>query len=97
MSAQVGTQGGANFRPREVEPVSLGDWILTLVVLAIPIAGFVMMLVWGFSSGTNPSKQNFCRASLILYLIAIVIFVLFMMTFGFAAMSLLHAGGGSSL
>lgn len=75
----------------------MGDWILTLIILAIPIVGFVMLFVWGFSSDTHPSKQNFCRASLILYVIAIVIFVFFMMTFGFAAMSMMHGAGGASL
>ncbi|MGH8235037.1 MAG: hypothetical protein ACREPU_12725 [Rhodanobacteraceae bacterium] len=89
MNARVGTQ--------ETAPVSLGDWILTLIVLAIPIVGLVMLFVWGFGSGTHPSKQNFCRASLILYLIGIVIFVLFMMTFGFAAFSMMHGMGGASL
>ena len=38
---------------------------------------YVPATSWGFSSGTNPSKQNFCRATLIVYLVAFVCFFLF--------------------
>ena len=57
-------------------PISLGDWILTLIVLAIPCVGLIMLFVWGFSSGTNKSKQNYCRAVLIFALAGIVISLL---------------------
>lgn len=57
--------------------MSLGDWIITMIVLSIPIVGFIMLFVWGFSSSTNPNKANFCKAALIFYLIAIVLFFLF--------------------
>lgn len=89
MNARVGTQ--------EAAPVSLGDWIITLIVLAIPIVGIVMLFVWGFSSGTHPSKQNYCRAVLIFALIAFVLFFLFAIMGGFAAMFAMHNAGGASL
>ncbi|NLJ97379.1 MAG: hypothetical protein GX321_09530 [Clostridiales bacterium] len=57
-------------------PISLGDWILTLIVLAIPCVNIIMLFVWGFSSGTNKSKQNYCRAVLIFILAAIIISLL---------------------
>ena len=52
---------------RSAPVISLGEWIITFIVLAIPLVNIIMLFVWGFSSGTNPSKQNFCRAALILY------------------------------
>lgn len=67
--------------------ISLGEWIITLIVLAIPLVGLIMMLVWAFSSGTNPNKQNFCRASLLFAVIAIVLFMLFGGLAVFSAMS----------
>lgn len=55
----------------EVEDViSVGDWIFTLIVLAIPFVNIVMYLGWAFTSSTNKNKQNFCRASLIIGAIA---------------------------
>ncbi|HEX7326340.1 MAG TPA: hypothetical protein VF292_13465 [Rhodanobacteraceae bacterium] len=87
----------AQLADREVSPVSLGDWIITLIVLAIPIVGFVMLFVWGFADGTHPSKQNFCRAYLILMAIGVVLFVLFMATVGLGALTSLHSMGGATL
>ncbi len=87
----------AQLSARESSPVSLGDWIITLIVLMIPIVGIVMLFVWGFSSGTHPSKQNYCRAALIIALAAFVLFFMIAIMGGFAALSLLHNAGGASL
>ena len=58
-------------------PKSIGDWIITSIILAIPIVGFVMLFVWGFGSNTQPSKANWAKASLIMIGISIVIALLF--------------------
>src|SRR5690348_11008831 len=85
----------ARLSAREASPVSLGDWIITLIVLAIPIVGIVMLFVWGFSGSTHPSKQNYCRAALILIAAAFVLWLVFFFTIG---ASLLHAAmGGATL
>lgn len=76
----------AQLAERESAPVSLGDWILTLLILAIPLVNIIMLFVWGFADGTHPSKRNFCRAYLIWMLIGIVIFVLFLIMGGMAAL-----------
>ena len=62
---------------RTAPVMSLGDWIITFIILAIPLVNIIMLFVWGFSSSTNPSKQNFCRATLIIYLVCFVLFFLF--------------------
>ena len=58
-------------------PLTVGDWIITSIILAIPIVGFVMLFVWGFGSNTQPSKANWAKASLIMIGISIVIALLF--------------------
>ncbi|MGH8146024.1 MAG: hypothetical protein ACREPY_06785 [Rhodanobacteraceae bacterium] len=87
----------AQLAEHEGSPVSLGDWIITLIVLAIPIVGIVMMFVWAFSSGTHPSKQNYCRATLVLALIALVLVFLFAIMGGFAVLFAMQHAGGASL
>ena len=42
----------------QYNPMSIGDWIITNLIVAIPIVGFVMLFVWGFGSNTQPSKAN---------------------------------------
>jgi len=55
------------------EPLSVGDWFITILITSIPLVGLIMLLVWGFSSGTNINKANWAKATLIWYVIGIVI------------------------
>lgn len=48
------------------QPMKVTDWLLTFLLAAIPIVGIVMMFVWAFSKDTQPSKQSFSKAYLIL-------------------------------
>ena len=52
--------------------IGIGEWIVTLILTAIPIVGFIMLLVWAFGSNTPTSKANWAKASLIMMLIGIV-------------------------
>jgi hypothetical protein len=61
----------------EYKPLSVGDWLITLIVLAIPVVNIVMLFVWAFSDTTHPSKQTYAKASLILAGIAVAIGILF--------------------
>ena len=70
--------------------VSVGEWIITILLMAIPVVNLVMALVWAFGGGANPSKANFAKASLIWMVIGIVLTIMFYVLFGaamFAAMS----------
>lgn len=87
----------AQIAERESAPISLGDWMITMLILCIPLVGIIMLFVWGFADGTHPSKRNFCRAYLIWMLIGIVIFVLFLIMGGMAALMGARALGGASL
>lgn len=46
-------------------PVSVGNWMLTLLLTFIPLVNIVMMLIWAFSSSTPPSKANWAKAALL--------------------------------
>jgi hypothetical protein len=50
----------------EYRPLTIGDWIVTKLILAIPFVGLVMLCVWAFSSDTHPSKKSFCQSALII-------------------------------
>ena len=87
----------AQLAERESSPISLGDWMITMLILCIPLVGIIMLFVWGFADGTHPSKRDFCRAYLIWMLIGIVIFVLFLIMGGMAALMGARAMGGATL
>lgn len=67
--------------------ITLGEWMLTLLIAAIPIVGFVMLFVWGFGSGTNPSKANWAKAALLWMAILFAVYFLIFMVFGLALLS----------
>jgi len=56
-------------------PLSVGDWLITLIVLAVPILNIVLYLYWAFFSNGNKGRVNFCRASLILMLVGLFLVI----------------------
>lgn len=67
--------------------VTIGDWVLTYFITAIPIVGIIMLFVWGFSAETNLNKANWAKAMLIWMAIGIVLGILFFIAFGAAIMA----------
>jgi hypothetical protein len=63
---------------QQYTPMSVGEWVVTTIILAIPIVGFIMLFVWGFGSNTQPSKANWAKATLIMIGISIVLSFLFL-------------------
>ena len=68
------------------KPMSVGNWMLTQFIAALPIAGIIMIFIWAFGSGHHPSKSNWAKACLIWFaiglglgLIIIIISMSFMM------------------
>ncbi|MGY6587025.1 MAG: hypothetical protein ACXIUB_01930 [Wenzhouxiangella sp.] len=61
----------------EQQPVTLGNWMLTILIMAIPLVNLIMLLVWAFSGSTPVSKANWAKATLLWMLIMIVVGVLF--------------------
>ncbi len=38
--------------------ISVGDWMLTLFILAIPLVNIIFLFIWAFSGDANPSKAT---------------------------------------
>ena len=65
--------------------MSVKEWLITLLILCVPLVNIIMMFVWGFGSNTKPTKANFCKAYLILTAIFVVLYVLLIMVVGVGA------------
>jgi len=61
--------------------VSIKEWLLTNLIMMIPLVNIVMMLVWAFGSNTNPNKANYFKAALILFAIVMVIYLVLAVVF----------------
>ncbi len=70
------------------ETVSVGNWMLTLLLMCIPLINIIMLFVWAFGGGAPPSKANWAKASLIWMVIAVGFYVvLFVLIGGVAFLS----------
>lgn len=66
------------------EPVSLGEWIVSMLLMLVPCANIILMFVWAFSKTEKKSKSNYFKATLIfsgiilaLYIIMMILIVIF--------------------
>lgn len=66
-------------------PLSVGQYIGMIILSGLPIVGFILLLIWAFSSDQNTNKKNYARAVLILAVIGIALSIIF----GAAAIGLL--------
>lgn len=65
------------YQQQQVAPViTVKDWMLTTLLLIIPVVNIIMLFVWAFGGGANPSKANYAKASLLWAAIGIVLYIL---------------------
>lgn len=55
-------------------PVAVGEWMVTMLLMSIPIVNLILLLVWAFSGNTAVSKCNWAKASLLWMLIGMVLY-----------------------
>lgn len=65
------------------KPMTLKDWIITLILLFIPIVGLVMLIIWTIDK--DDPRNTFSKAYLIvsagIFAIIIAIYILIMIFF----------------
>lgn len=69
----------------------MGEWLITLIVLAIPCVNVIMYFVWAFGNG-NENRKNFCRAGLIVMAVGIVLTLILYAVVGASLAAALSAG-----
>jgi hypothetical protein len=66
----------------DTSPMSVGQWVITMILLAMPVVGLVMLIYWIVSSTGNINRRNYCLASLVIAAIVIVLAIIFAVFFG---------------
>ena len=85
------TGGGAlaAARSEELESAdSVGSWMLTLFLKAIPVVNLVWLLMLAFGSGHSASKRNWAKATLIWMVIIIVLSIALVFVLGMLGYSI---------
>ena len=73
------------------EPISMGEWLVTMLLMLIPCVNIVLMFVWAFSSKEKKSKSNYFKAALIFAAIVLVLYIILIAIFGVAITSMLNS------
>ncbi len=77
-------------QPGQLAPVlSVGSYIGMFILSAIPLVGFILLLVWAFSGGENPNRKNYARAVLIISVVGTTLGILLAALTGGALFALL--------
>lgn len=72
----------ANISELKAPVMSVKDWLITYLIMIIPIANIVFLFIWAFgSSNENPNKVNWAKASLIWMAIGIVLYAFLLIFF----------------
>jgi uncharacterized membrane protein YdbT with pleckstrin-like domain len=60
----------------QLAPVmTVGNWIVTMLLMIIPLVNIILLIVWAASSGENPNKKNWAIAQLIFMAIGVVLWL----------------------
>lgn len=73
------------------EPISMGEWLVTMLLMLIPCVNIVLMFVWAFSSKEKKSKSNYFKAALIFAAIVLVLYIILIAIFGVAITSMIRS------
>ena len=62
-----------NGNDNKAEVLSLGDYLLMLILLAIPVVNFIVCILWIISGNGNPNRKNFAKAWLIIAVVETIL------------------------
>ena len=59
---------------KQIAPqMSIGSWIITFILLAIPLVNLIMLFIWAFDAMSE--RRNFARAYLIILGVVLVLWI----------------------
>ncbi|HUH26476.1 MAG TPA: hypothetical protein VLY87_07600 [Flavobacterium sp.] len=68
--------------------MSVKDWVITVLLTAIPLVGIILLFVWAFGNDGNQTRANWAKGNLIVAAIMIGLWMLIILPiFGFAFFS----------
>ena len=68
---------------RNTSVMTVQDWIITILITAIPLVNIIMLFIWAFGGNdTNLNKKNWAKATLIWFVIIFVFYFVIFVLFG---------------
>lgn len=63
----------------ETSVMTVKAWLITYLLLCIPVANIILLFVWAFGGG-NENRRNFARASLIAMAVGVILYIVLLAT-----------------
>ena len=92
MEISTPANSGNYYPSADTTPLRTSDWFWTMFITAIPLVGFIMLLIWSFGSGNNVNKANWAKATLLWIVVVTGFYALILVIFG---LSFLSASGNN--
>ena len=91
--------GGAPAQVPDESADSVGSWMLTLLLMAIPVVNLVYLLMLAFGSAHSASKRNWAKATLIWMVIGVVLSIILVVVLGALGWTFFNTGsaGGTGV
>ncbi|MDO3679089.1 hypothetical protein [Paenibacillus ehimensis] len=79
MNTNVNPGANVNYanQPQSAPIMTVKDWLITMLILIIPLVNLIMLFVWAFGGGANPNKSNYAKAALLWMVIGFVVYLIF--------------------
>ena len=61
--------------------VSIGEWVASKFLLLIPVVNIIFLFIWAFNNSENKNKSNWAKATLIVYILRVFIYILIILMF----------------
>lgn len=84
----VPVQSNPNTIPEDYKPISMWGYFGYELLFAIPLVGFILILVFSFGGTRNKNLKNFARSFFCVWIIAVVLIVILLITGFFGAAGL---------
>lgn len=75
-------EGQQTFAASNSQSVTVGEWVVTLLLGFIPVVNIIMLFVWGFGGNTAEAKANWAKATLIWLAIGLGLYLVFGLIIG---------------
>ena len=80
------------FLTYNTSPLSITDWLITFILLTIPVVNLIMFIYWIVSTTGNINRKNYLLANLIWFAIIFVIITIVLFVFGGMAAIMSYQG-----
>ena len=71
----------ADNKHNNTKVLSTGEWLITKVLMLIPVINIILLIIWAFNKKENLNKSNWAKATLIVYIIRLCFAVIVVLSF----------------